>query len=363
MDHQLSDSKKSGYCLKPFFDQTRDLLCIAGFDGYFKKINPALCTLLEYSEDELLSRPINSFIHPEDQDLTAKQRQRILEGKPLLNFENRYIKKSGEVIWFSWTSIPKPDQKLVYAIAKDVTHQKAQNQHRNELISNLTRENGHLKKLNYTTSHDLRTPISCLLRVFELIELDTIQDPRTRSLIEVLDNSTANLKKTLDVYIDGFQENKSLIVELEEVHIPTYLKEVQKSIKKLLDDAETIIQTDFSGFETILFNPDFMKSILLNLLSNSIKYAHHDRNPVINVKTQIENGLKQLIFSDNGIGFDSSRNKDKIFGLHQTFHDKYDSKGIGLYLVHSHVTDLGGSITAESTVDEGTTFTITFKPE
>ena len=104
-----------------------------------------------------------------------------------------------------------------------------------------------------------------------------------------------------------------------------------------------------------------MKSILLNLLSNSIKYAHHDRNPVINVKTQIENGLKQLIISDNGIGFDSSENKDKIFGLYQTFHDKYDSKGIGLYLVHSHVTDLGGSIAVESTVNEGTTFIITFK--
>lgn len=361
MDHQLSDSKKSGYSLKPFFEQTRDLLCIAGFDGFFKEINPALCTLLEYSEDELFSRPINSFIHPEDQNLTAKHRQKIHEGKPLLNFENRYIKKSGEVIWFSWTSIPKLDQELVYAIGKDITHQKVQTQHRNELLSSLTRENGHLKKLNYTTSHDLRTPISCLLGVFELIELDTITDPETRSLIELLDTSTADLKKTLDVYIDGFQQNKSLIVELKDVHIPTYLKQVQQSIEKLLDDAETIIQTDFAGFETVLFNPDFMKSILLNLLSNSIKYAHQDRDPVITVKTQIENGLKQLIFSDNGIGFDSSRNKDKIFGLYQTFHDKYDSKGIGLYLVHSHVTDLGGSIAAESAVDEGTTFTITFR--
>lgn len=361
MNHHLSDNKKSEYSLKPFFEQTRDLLCIAGFDGYFKKINPALCTLLEYSEDELLSRPIHSFIHPEDQNLTVKQRQKIYEGKPLLNYENRYIKKSGEVIWFSWTSIPKLDQELVYAIAKDITHQKVQNQHRNELLSSLTRENGHLKKLNYTTSHDLRTPISGLLGVFELIELDTIKDPETRTLIELLEISTANLKKTLDAYIDGFQQNKSLIVEQEEVHIPTYLKEVQKSIEKLINDAETIIQTDFSGFETIPFNPDFMKSILLNLLSNSIKYAHHDRNPVINVKTQIENGLKQLIFSDNGIGFNSSRNKDKIFGLYQTFHAKYDSKGIGLYLVHSHITELGGSIAAESSVNEGTTFTITFK--
>ncbi len=362
MDDPLSDSNKAEYSLNPFFEQTRDLLCIAGFDGYFKKINPALCTLLEFSEDELLSRPINSFIHPEDRNLTAKQRQKVHEGKPLLNFENRYIKKSGEVIWLHWTSIPQLDQKLVYAIAKDITHHKAQNQQRNELLSSLMRENGHLKKLNYTTSHDLRSPIAALLGGFELIQLDTIKDPDTRYLIELLETSTANLKKTLDTYIDGFKENKSITIELEEVHIPASLQEVQKSIKKLLDDAEAVIQTDFSGFETILFNPDFMKSILLNLLSNSIKYAHQDRNPVITVKTQIQNGFKQLLFSDNGIGFDSSGNKNKIFGLYQTFHEKYDSKGIGLYLVHSHVTDLGGSIAAESTVGEGTTFTITFKP-
>lgn len=79
------------------------------------------------------------------------------------------------------------------------------------------------------------------------------------------------------------------------------------------------------------------------------------------MNTRSENDLQQLTFSDNGIGFDSSKNKDKIFGLYQTFHDQYDSKGIGLYLVHSHVTSLGGTISVESTVGKGTTFTITFQ--
>lgn len=361
MDDQSFDIDRSAYSLKPFFEQTRDLLCIAGFDGYFKKINPALCALLEYSEEELLSRPITSFIHPEDQDITSKNRQKILEGRPLLNFENRYLKKSGEVIWFSWTSIPKPDHELVYAIGKDVTHQKVQNHERDRLLSKLTRENDQLKKLNYTTSHDLRSPISGLLGVFELIDLSTIEDPETRSLVALLETSTANLKNTLDTYIDGFQQNKSLIIEVYPVHIPSYLKEVQLSLGKLLDDANATIHTDFSAFDTIPFNPDFMKSILLNLLSNSIKYSHPDRNPFISVNTRSENDLQQLTFSDNGIGFDSSKNKDKIFGLYQTFHDQYDSKGIGLYLVHSHVTSLGGTISVESTVGKGTTFTITFQ--
>lgn len=195
MQQRQSGNKDAEYSLNPFFEQTRDLLCIAGFDGYFKKINPALCTLLEYSEVELLTRPINSFIHPDDQQITAKHRKKIHEGKPLLNFENRYIKKSGDIIWFSWTSMPKPEQEVVYAIAKDVTYLKVQDQQRNKLLSRLTKENDQLKKLNYTTSHDLRSPISGLLGVFELIEFDTIEDPQTRSLIELLETSTANLKK------------------------------------------------------------------------------------------------------------------------------------------------------------------------
>ncbi len=68
----------------------------------------------------------------------------------------------------------------------------------------------------------------------------------------------------------------------------------------------------------------------------------------------------ELIFEDKGMGFDMKKVKDKIFGLHQTFHHNEDSKGIGLYLVHTHVTSLGGNISVESEVDKGTKFTITF---
>jgi signal transduction histidine kinase len=68
-----------------------------------------------------------------------------------------------------------------------------------------------------------------------------------------------------------------------------------------------------------------------------------------------------MIFNDNGIGIDLLRNRDKIFGLYQRFHSHADSKGLGLYLVKSQVESLGGSISVESEVDKGTTFTITFK--
>ncbi|SKA09770.1 sensor histidine kinase [Sediminibacterium ginsengisoli] len=107
-----------------FFELTLDLVCIAGKDGYLKKINPAVTAVLGYTEDELLNRPIDSFIHPEDLEATRIRRTALLKGKNLVNFENRYFTKTGEVVWLSWTSIFIPSKEVVFAIAKDITERK-----------------------------------------------------------------------------------------------------------------------------------------------------------------------------------------------------------------------------------------------
>ena len=107
-----------------FFEMTPDLVCIATKEGFFKKINRAVIDTLEYTEEELFSQPISSFIHPEDKPVTAKGREQLLNGKPLQNFENRYISKSGTIIWLHWTSIYLPEKELVFAIAKNVTDRK-----------------------------------------------------------------------------------------------------------------------------------------------------------------------------------------------------------------------------------------------
>jgi len=107
-----------------FFEVAPDLFCIAGFDGYFKKINPAVCKTLGYSEKELFASPINDFIHPEDRLRTIEKHQALLEGRSLLNFENRYLTKDGTVVWLSWTSVPIKKDSLIFAIAKDITYRR-----------------------------------------------------------------------------------------------------------------------------------------------------------------------------------------------------------------------------------------------
>jgi PAS domain S-box-containing protein len=121
--HQLFD-------LEYFFELSPDLLCVAGYDGYFKKINPAVPKTLGYTYDELFSRPIDSFVHIEDRNITAKKREMIKNDTPLLNFENRYVTKSGEIVWLTWTSMPIKKDRLVFAIAKNITYKKKLEEYR-----------------------------------------------------------------------------------------------------------------------------------------------------------------------------------------------------------------------------------------
>jgi PAS domain S-box-containing protein len=352
---------QTDYSLAPFFDLSHDLLCIAGFDGYFKRVNPAVCKVLGYTEVELLSKPISHFQHPDDKEITRRTREPILYGKPLTNFENRYITKQGSVVWFAWTSIPVNDSELIYAIAKNITHKKKHEAERNQMLSELSKNNSRLKQLNYTTSHDLRTPVGNLISIFSLLDVSHISHQQTRMFIEMLKKSAENLKETLDHHVDGLKSQDSRSVELIDIRILDAIDTIRLSINSLIKDSNTSFRINLSAFESVTFNPAYLESIFLNLISNSIKYAHPERDPIITIKTEIVEGKKRLTFSDNGIGFDSEKQKDNVFGLNQTFHENRDSKGIGLYLVYNHITNLGGKITVDSKVDVGTRFEITFR--
>lgn len=116
--------EKDLFDLEYFFELSPDLLCVAGYDGYFKKINPAVSKTLGYTNEELFAVPINSFVHPADKERTAQKRDGLRKGETLMRFENRYLAKDGTAVWLSWTSIRIERDKLVFAIAKDITHRK-----------------------------------------------------------------------------------------------------------------------------------------------------------------------------------------------------------------------------------------------
>lgn len=361
----MAAKSKSGddsdhYDLNLFFESSADLLCIAGFDGYFKKVNPALIKLLGYSAKELTKRPINEFIIPDDRTITDSFRDRIINGTPLLNFENRYITKDNDIVWLSWTSIPDPDRKLVYAIAKNVTHNRKLSDDRNQLISNLTKKNSTLKQLTYSTSHDLRSPLSNIIGILSILDYSKIKDEETLELLNMLNISAEKMKQTLDKQIDSLRETERVIVDIKEIHLNECLKTTTDSIKSHINTSNTTIVKNFDAFETIRFNQSYMESIFLNLITNAIRYSKPNEAPAISIRTAVEKGIKKLIFSDNGIGMNMDNVRGKIFGFNQTFHNNEESKGIGLYLVNNHVQAMGGAISVESEVGKGSTFTISF---
>lgn len=344
-----------------FFDLSGDLLCIAGYDGYLKRVNPAVSKLLGYSNQELYAKPINSFVYEPDLKNTIATREEVYKNIPLLNFENRYLTKAGEIVWLSWTSMPVVSEKLVYAIAKNITHTKRIEEERNLLLANLTKINKELNVLSHKTSHDLKSPINNLLSVFNLIDVSTITDLETLELVNILKLTSENLKNTLNDSIDQLIENEYINAQIEEINLQESLDEVLISINSLVQNSKAIINVDFSDFEIINFNKSYITSIFLNLLSNSIKYSKANQVPYISIKSKKINGMHQLVFSDEGLGFDMDKVKDKIFGLYEKFHNNSDSSGIGLYLVYNHIISLGGKIAVESKLNEGAKFIITFK--
>lgn len=346
---------------KHFFDISPDLLCIAGFDGYFKKINPAVSKLLGYTEEELFSKPISHFIFKEDKSITESVRGELTKNSPLQNFENRYLTKSGDIIWLSWTSMPVVNEQLIFAIAKNITHKKILEEERNSLIANFSRLNNDLKKLSYTSTHDLRSPVNNLISIFSLLDVSNIDDPETLEFIKMLELTSENLKEALNDYLDVLIQGDHLNTEIDVIDFNVSLNSVMLSINSLIQNSNTSFTIDFSKLEKVKFNKAYLESLFLNLITNAIKYSKPGTPPAISITSRVNEGVNQLIVADNGLGFDMEIVKDKIFGLHQKFHNHADSRGIGLYLVHNHVTSLGGKIAVESEVNQGTQFIISFR--
>jgi PAS domain S-box-containing protein len=110
--------------LNQAFNFAPDILCIIGTDARFKKVNPAMSALLEYSEQELLSKTLADLLHPDDLETSRKRLKSFVGQKQTLYFENRFVSKSGKVIWLSWTASNSAEEGLIFAVGKDITDKK-----------------------------------------------------------------------------------------------------------------------------------------------------------------------------------------------------------------------------------------------
>lgn len=149
-------------------------------------------------------------------------------------------------------------------------------------------------------------------------------------------------------------------IQLETIRFSETFEKIKGFCEKSIIDSRAQIQSNFNDANRICFNKAYLESILINLLTNAIKYKDDSRPLKIHVTTFVVDGYIHLQFSDNGIGFDYEMQKEKVFKLYQRFHLHKEGKGLGLFLIKSQLDALGGDIDVESKINVGSTFTIKF---
>ncbi len=226
----------------------------------------------------------------------------------------------------------------------------------------ITSQNSRLFNFAHIVSHNLRSHSSNLGLIVQMIEdLDSPQEK-----LELLDN-IKDISESLNTTIEHLNEVVTIQTNInqntETVSFKETFSQIVRSISNIIRINKATINSDFSKVETIEYIPAYLDSIMLNLITNAIKYKHPDRNPTIHIKTYNDvkrNGRPVMEIVDNGRGIDLKKFGDKLFGMYKTFHYNEDAVGIGLFITKNQIESLNGEISVKSEVDKGTTFTIKF---
>ena len=226
-------------------------------------------------------------------------------------------------------------------------------------VKTIESQNSRLFNFAHIVSHNLRSHASNLQLTLELLK--TIGNPEEE---EELKSSLTHISTSLNGTIAHLSEIVNIQSKAQDEQKEVFFEEVldnsTKSINRLILNSDAEIYSDFTEVKKIKYIPAYLDSIFLNLMTNSIKYRHPDRSPVIDICTYSENGSNYLMFKDNGLGIDLEKYGGEVFNMYKTFHQNEGARGIGLFITKNQIEALQGSIEIESVVNQGTTFRIRF---
>ena len=326
---------------------------------------------LEESVTELEFDTYYNFVHPDDKDLVTEYFNKSANDKKFYSFTHKIITGNGIVktIHLTGKVITDINGKMfeMFGTCQDVTEAKKEERKLIEakeeleiIAQKLSYQNKQLADFTHITSHNLRAPVANLNSLMEIYKL-TENETERLDIFSKFDNVIDRLTLTLNTLIEAL---KTKICdkeeELEQIDLNEILDNTIQTLSGVILKSGAVINGDFKEFSNIIYNRIYLESIFLNLIGNSIKYKAEDRTPEIMITAKIKDGRNIIIFKDNGLGIDLKKHGHKLFGLNKVFHRHPDAKGVGLFLTKTQIESMGGTITAASEVNVGTTFTIKF---
>ncbi len=294
-----------------------------------------------------------------------KHLQNVLKGSSV-SFEVNFPQPNGEVgKWFNTNYHPvwnheKQVLGVIMAIT-EITEKKVSELQEKKITAELMQRNQDLEQFAYIISHNLRSPVANIIGITDALTDGELDEDDRQTFMEGLTISVKKLDDTIIDLNDILQVKNVVVGNKEKVRFSDIVEDIKFSIGGLLDDKGVMINSDFSEVDEVSTFKSYMHSIFYNLISNSIKYKQLSLAPIIDIKSRKLDNKIELSFRDNSIGMDLESKSDHLFGLYKRFHPQLaEGKGMGLFMVKTQVETLGGKISVQSKVNEGTEFTIEF---
>lgn len=351
--------------LEKIFNNTYNGIAILTLDGDWIKVNDSMCDMLGYTKNELYNMKMETIIFRDDLGVHATKYERLMQRKiDRYRVMQRYFHKDGSIMWFLIsvsliTAIDGKPTQMIWQFS-DITSRKL-NQDKLRLMLRVVREqNERLGSFADIITHNLRSHSGNLstIKGFLEEEFDWLKDNENFGLlskaIDTLEETVSHLTEVAKIKpVDS--------TELETLNLYDYVESAIYNVTAIARNTNTTIINDVDDTLYIKGMPAYLDSIILNFLTNAIKYRSDDREPQIELATLEEEGYVILKIADNGMGIDLEKYGDKLFQLYKTFHTNRDSIGLGLFITKNHIESMGGKVEVTSEVDVGTEFSIFFK--
>lgn len=223
----------------------------------------------------------------------------------------------------------------------------------------ITQQNQGLLNFSNIVSHNLRSyanNLKALLNLYAEAEDETEKKELFGLLLSISD-SFGDTVEHLGEVVKMQNENN---LTFERINLHDYIEKTIAILHLQTKHSKANIKNTVSKDAVIMANPAYMESILLNFLTNAMKYRHPERTPEIEISYTSKNGTTTLSIKDNGLGLNLEKHGKDLFGIYKTFHNNPDAQGIGLFITKYQVEALGATIDVQSKENEGSTFSVIF---